>query len=126
MKIKLLFLSVVLVLTSCSSINKSYVNAPVGVSATVSLDADVILGNKISGSAEEVRLFGLLKLSGPTKYADNVFGGLKAAAAYNALEGSEADVIVNPQYVITIHNMILFKNYKVDVSGYKGTIKGFK
>ena len=122
MKIQLLLLSIILVLTSCSSTNKSYVNAPVGVSAAVSLDADVVLGDKISGSAEEVRLFGLLKLSGPTKYADNVFGGLKSAAAYNALEGSGADVIVNPQYVYEVNNALIIKTVTCRVTGTAGTI----
>jgi len=126
MKIKLLFLSIVLVLTSCSSLNKSYVTAPVGVSVVdVSLDADVVLGDKISGSAEEVRLFGLLKISGlfkTSKYADNVFGGIKSAAAYNALEGSGADVIVNPQYVYEVNNALIIKTVTCTVTGTAGTI----
>ena len=125
MKIKLLLIIFIL-LTSCTTIKQSYVNAPIGVSTTVELDADVILGTKISGSAHETRLFGLLKISGlfkPSKYADNIFGGLKSQAAYNALEGSDADVIVNPQYVYEVNNLLLFKTIKCTVTGTAGKIK---
>tara|TARA_Y100001934_G_C11956163_1_gene587256 strand:- start:271 stop:651 length:381 start_codon:yes stop_codon:yes gene_type:complete len=122
MKIKLLFLISMLILTSCSTINKSYVNAPVGVSATVTLDADVTLGYEISGSAEETTLLGLFRLSGPTKYADNVFGGLKAAAAYDALEDTDADVIVNPQYVYEVNNALIIKTVTCTVTGTAGKI----
>ena len=53
-------------------------------------------------------------------------GKLKSAALYDAINKSGADLIVNPQYVVTVDNLLLFKTYNVNISGYKGTIKGFK
>ena len=119
--------------------NKSVNKANFSASASTSLEADVEVGGKIKGTAKATLLFGLLKLpGGPNKFADGVFGAalfaspfdptgeLKAAAAYDAMTGSGADLIVNPQYVVTVDNMLLFHSYKVDVTGYKGTIRGFK
>ena len=133
-------------IVSCSTINQSANSA--GIS-TIQLEPNVEVGGKIKGSSNALVLFGLFELpGGSNKYIDGVSvgggsggislgpiqlpnpfdksGKLKSAALYQAMHSSGADLIVNPQYVITVHNMILFKNYKVDVSGYKGTINGFK
>ncbi len=122
MKIKLLFLSIALLLTSCSTLHKSYINAPVGVSVGATVDADVTLGNEISGTASQTLLFGVLPLSSPSKFADNVFGGIKSAAAYNALEGTGADVIVNAQYVFEVNNGLIMTTTTCTVTGIAGTI----
>ena len=123
MKKILTFLSISLLVFSCSSsLNESFINAPVGVSASVELDADVTVGGEISGSAEETILFGIFQISGPNKYADNVFGGIKSAAAYNALNNSGADVIVNAQYVYEVDKTLFTKTTKCTVTGYAGTV----
>mgnify|MGYP001226255206 CR=1 FL=1 len=96
------------------------------MSASVELDADVTIGGKISGSAEQTVFLGIFKLSGPDKYADNVFGGIKSAAAYNALHNSGADVIVNPQYVRTTTSNLFICTEECTVTGYKGTLSAFE
>ena len=122
MKKILTLISILLICGACSTINKSYINAPVGVSASVELDADVTIGDEITGSAQETILFGVIQISGPSKYADNVFGGVKSAAAYNALESSGADVIVNPQYVFEVNNNLIIKTTKCTVTGLAGKV----
>ena len=64
MKKYLLSTFLVLFCFSCSSLNKSYINAPVNVSSTVEVDADITLGNEITGTANSTSLFGLLTLNG--------------------------------------------------------------
>ena len=133
---KMIIVSTMLLLfvfTGCSSVNKSFNAAPFSVSASASLEADVEVGGKISGTARGTYLFGLICLGGPTKFADNTgLGGfgpsglLKSAAAYNAMEDSGADVIVNPQYVIEANKNIFIHSYKVTITGYKGTIRSIK
>ena len=119
----LTLLSILVLCFSCStSLHESFINAPVGVSASVELDAEVTVGGEISGSAEETVLFGFFKVSGPNKFADNVFGGIKSAAAYNALHDSGADVIVNPQYVYEVDDQFFTKTTKCTVTGYAGTV----
>lgn len=110
-----------------------------------------IKGEKIEGSADAIIVLGLIDLSAfpgsNKKYIDgvqvgsssninlgpisipNIFdktGKMKAEALYDAINKSDADLIVNPQYVISVNNMLLFKIYDVDINGYKGTIKKFK
>jgi len=136
---KIFLLSLIMIVSiSCSSLNKSVNKANFSASASTSLEADVEVGGKIKGTSKATLLFGFLQMpGGPNKFADGVFGqtftnpfdptgALKSAAAYDAMTKSGADLIVNPQYVITVDNMLLFRSYKVDVTGYKGTIKGFK
>ena len=122
MKKFLLSTFLILFCFSCSSLNKSYINAPVNVSSTVEVDADITLGNEITGTANSTSLFGLLTLDGPTKFADNVFGGLPSAAAYNALEGTGADVIVNPQYTYSVEKVLFFTTTTCTVTGVEGFV----
>ena len=67
-----------------------------------------------------------LTYSGDRQYSTAVFGGmaggLKAAAAYDAISKSGAEIIVNPQYVVTAKGGFLIQNTTVDVTGFKGTI----
>jgi hypothetical protein len=123
-----------LMATGCSTTNKSALSAPISIAATTNLYANVDVGDKISGTSKASFLLGFLQLGGPSKFADGVFGGafaspldptpsLKAAAAYNAMEDSGAEVFVNPQYVVTVKGFLIV-TVTVDVTGYKGTIKG--
>ena len=77
---------------------------------------------------------GIIQLSGPNTYADGIFptnnpfatiSRLKAAAAYNAIVNSGAEIIVNPQYTIKKHSALLFTNIEIEVTGYKGVFKEF-
>ena len=122
MKHIFLSLFIVIFLTSCSSLNKSYVNAPVNVEAKVKVDVNIKLGDEVTGTAETTSLFGLLTINGPTHFADNVYGGIKSAAAYNALDGTGADVIVNPQYTYEVNQVLFITTKKCTVKGVAGFV----
>lgn len=53
-------------------------------------------------------------------------GKVKAAAAYKALEDSNADVLVHPMFTLTEKNYLLFFVYKAEVTGYGGVYKNFR
>jgi len=114
------------VTTGCGTTNKSTLSAPVSVAAQTNLYANVDVGDQISGTAMSRTFLTFLTLSGPDTYADGVFGGLssglKAAAAYDAISKSGADIIVNPQYVVVGKGGLIFQTTTVDVTGFKGII----
>ena len=45
-------------------------------------------------------------------------------AAYDAISKSGADIIIAPRYVTDVQDFFIFKNVEVQVTGYKGTVKG--
>src|SRR5690554_6503256 len=107
----------VALLSGCSTLNQSVVSAPVVSQVQANFDADVTVGEKISGEATQSRLFGIFNFV-PSKFADGVdfgsasrvFGGsnsLKAGAAYSAVTKSGADIIVAPKYTVTRQNFFL-------------------
>ena len=122
----------ILCVSCSSSLHQSGIGGSVNVSANVSLDADVTVGETIQGTASETWLFrnpffGGLKMSGPSTFLDNVAGGgVCAAAAYEAISSSGADVIVNPQYVRTEKSNLFTTTEECTVTGYKGTISDIK
>ena len=133
---KLLLLSVVFLFTGCSTVNKSVIASPINISAESKINADIKVGEKITGTAKSTLLMGFIVLTGPDKFADGVFGSLltnpfdptpsiKAAAAYNAVSRSGADVIVNPQYRVKINRAFMITMVEVTVTGYNGKIMGF-
>lgn len=104
---------------------------------------EVDTSKKLTGYASGVYLFHLFKISGDSKYTDGVDYGdgkaglierwfstshdVKAAAAYNAIRTSNADVLVSPQYVIETNNWNpIYKQIKVKVTGYPGKIISIK
>lgn len=144
-------LVLVLFLGACSTINKSHMNASIGVTIDSPMDAkiDVDMTKKLVGYASGGYLFHLLKVSGDGKYADGIAfnspgGGdsgflsgilnsisktaeVKAAAAYNAIRTSDADVLINPQYIVEEGNWNPFyKLIKVKVTGYPGKVISIK
>ena len=131
-------------MTSCSSINKSHLNQSIDVKITNEMKAqiDVDMTTKLVGYAYGGYLFNLFKINGDRKYADGVayngdgggfFSGLskvesvKAAAAYNAVRQSKADVLISPQYIVEESNWNPFwKTIKVKVVGYAGKVVSIK
>ena len=136
MKKIILMMIAVTMMVSCGSfsLNKSAgvgkLKTSVKVDSPPGLVSDVTLGGRISGNASGTFLFGMMQLSGNKKYADDVFSGIgtvnkiKAAAAYEALASSGADIIVNPQYVIEkrVSPFFITTSYEVTVTGFAGTI----
>jgi len=132
----------ILVLWSCTSLTKSQFSAPFYSNVNAEhIKADVVTGEKISGSASKTTIFKIFSFGLPGKYASGVnygnssgFAGVgydsfslaKEAAAYDAVSKSNADIIVNPEYVIEENDYFLFSTVHVTVTGFKGTIKGLK
>ena len=132
------------ILTSCSTINKSHMNQSISISISNEMKAqiDVDMTTKLTGYAYGGYLFNLLKINGDTKFADGISynGGeqgffsivskveaVKAAAAYNAIRQSKADVLISPQYVVEeSHWNPFWKAIKVKVTGYAGKVVSIK
>ncbi|MDN8558378.1 hypothetical protein [Citrobacter werkmanii] len=126
-------------LTGCSSYNNSQPTEPFVGKVESSVKADVTVGEKISGESKANIAMGFIKWGEGNHYVDGVNYGtgdvlsfadqtasVKAAAAYNAVKNSGADLIVAPRYEVTVHNYVLFKTIDVVVTGYKGTIASVK
>ena len=56
----------------------------------------------------------------------NVVEHAKGQAIHDAITSSNADVIINPKFIITEQDFFLYKTVKCEVSGKKGTIKTIK
>lgn len=140
-----IYLFLIFILTSCSSINKSHLNGGLKLTVTSEMNArvEVDTTKKLTGYASGIYLFHLFKISGDSKHADGIdYGGgrpgwaerffsithdVKAAAAYNAIRTSKADILVSPQYVIETNNWNPFyKQIKVKVTGYPGRVINIK
>lgn len=100
-------------------------------------DVDVDMNKKLTGEAQAT-YFLIFKVSKEdSKYAEGMnFSGqglvnlsslnkLKAAAAYKAVNGTGADVIVHPNYIIEKHNYVFFSTVSIKVTGYAGYFKRF-
>jgi len=126
-------------------------NASIGIKIDSPMDAriDVDMTKKLVGYASGGYLFHFFRVSGDNKFADGVMynspggsgGGflgsildsvskisaVRSAAAYNAIRTSDADVLINPQYVIEESNWNPFyKLIKVKVTGYPGKVISIK
>ena len=117
---------------------------PLSGSVATDVKADIEVGEKITGQSSATKVL-FFTLGAETEYADGVAysaggnGGsalpfalpnpveaVKAAAAYNAIQESGADVIVAPRYTVKKDDYVVFGTINVSVEGYKGTIKSVK
>ena len=130
----------IILASGCTSINRSYLNSSMKVTIDSPMKAkiDVDMGKKLVGYASGGYFLHLFMTSGDNRYTDNVtfnsektslfsswskVNAVKAAATYNALRTTNADIIVNPQYVIEEnHWNPFYKLIKVKVTGYPGKI----
>jgi len=135
-------------LSGCSSLNTSAPSLPLTGSVQTEVKADIEVGEKITGESSVTQLFGLVTLGAEKEYADGIAYGVspaggagllplpiggaslvekvKAAAAYNAVTESGADVIIAPRYTVKQEGYGFFGTIDVTVEGYKGTIKSIK
>lgn len=130
-------------LAGCTTERASQTGAPLeskGIRWDVSADLSIDANRKLTGSAKKVRLL-FFTVEAPSKFVDGVFvsnetglltwlfGGayddLKAAAAYEAVYG-KADVLVNPQWVVSKDDYLFCSVTRVTVTGYPGTIVSFR
>ncbi|MBY6192287.1 hypothetical protein KUV78_00635 [Marinobacter hydrocarbonoclasticus] len=131
-------------MTGCSSLNTSAPSLPLSGAVATDVKADIEVGEKITGESSSTRIL-FFTLGAETEYADGVAysaggsGGsllpfsapnpvesVKAAAAYNAIQKSGADVIVAPRYTVKQDDFVVFGTISVTVEGYKGTITSIK
>lgn len=131
---------VVLATTGCMSHNVSQPNAPIAGTVTADLKANIDVGGEITGQSTSNILFGVLKITGDSEFADGVtYGGpapafslpdpisaTKAAAAYKAVKSSGSDLIVAPRYAVSVEDYFIFKKVNVTVTGNKGSIKSIR
>lgn len=131
---------VVMATTGCMSHNVSQPNAPIAGTVTADLKANIDVGGEITGQSSSNILFGVLKISGDSEFADGVtYGGpapafslpdpisaTKAAAAYKAVKSSGSDLIVAPRYAVSVEDYFIFKKVNVTVTGNKGSIKSIR
>ena len=124
-------------MSGCASHHMSANSGPVKVSAEATLQANVEVGEDITGTANETVIFWFIRL-GPSKFADGVdysgggaatglvpmFGmeGVKAAAAYDALDGSGADVIMDARYTLDVTDYVVVKMIECTVTGKGATV----
>tara|TARA_B100000941_G_scaffold92450_1_gene64201 strand:+ start:502 stop:903 length:402 start_codon:yes stop_codon:yes gene_type:complete len=125
-----LSLTILLICFSCSSsLHQSGLGGSVNVSANADLNADVTVGGEIQGYAKESYLFGFFEISsiGPRLVVAGVGNSeVCSAAAYDAVNSSGADVIVNPKYVIESNSNLFTRTEECTVTGLKGTINTIK
>ncbi|PAV26827.1 hypothetical protein C8D92_106194 [Tamilnaduibacter salinus] len=132
-------------LTGCSSLNTSSNPMPLAGNVQTDINADIEVGEKISGSSSATKIL-FFTMSSDSEYADGVVYGapngngggsllpfnldptasVKSAAAYNAIEASGADVIVAPQYTVKKKDFGVYGTIDVTVEGYKGTINSIE
>ena len=128
-------------LTGCSSMNVSSTPVPLAGTVETDIKADIEVGEKITGSSSATKVL-FFTIGGETEYADGMTYGeaggmsplaaldsvapVKAAAAYNAIQSSGADVIVAPRYTVKKKDYLVYGTIDVTVEGYKGTIKSVK
>ena len=125
-------------MTGCVSLNENAVSAPYcAQTKTPVFEPTVTVGEKTTGTASGTSVFGIFWF-GPSEFAEGIiyngnkfdlgFGRsaqVKSAAAYNAIKGSQTDILVGPKYVIEKHNCFFFSTMTATVSGYKGKIESF-
>lgn len=125
-------------MTGCLSLNENAVSAPYcALTKTPVFEPTVTVGEKTTGTATGTSVLGIFWL-GPSEFAEGVvyngqkfdlgFGRtaqVKSAAAYDAIKGSQADILVGPKYTVTKKDYILFSTMTATVSGYKGKIESF-
>ena len=119
-----------LFITGCATVHRSHVYKSIDITVDSALNAEIDANTdkKLRGTSRGTYLFGFIKVSGPNKYADG-YGGIdsigrfKSAAAYDALDKSEGDLLISPQYRVVKKNYLLYRTVEVNVSGYEGKIK---
>lgn len=138
---KIVSLLVLLILVSCSTVtNRTVPNGSIGLGVGSNLKADiqVDMTKKLAGVASSTKILGI-RVNGSNNYADGVAYGagteggfslfdstdeVKAAAAFNAINTTNADVIIAPQYIVQKTGFLFFYSKTVvKVTGYPGIIK---
>ena len=143
MKKILLALSLALIITSCTTTRTGALSTPAYAPKAeinpIRANVDVDMNKKLVGESTS-SYFLVFQVGGDNKFADGMsyssesqFNALfkarenktKSAAAFKAIQGSGADIIVHPNYIVEVHDYLLFKQIKVKVTGYAGYFRKF-
>ena len=134
----ILTLSSSLFFTSCRSKLINTLSTPMYNPAAkindIRAKVNVDMSKKLTGEAN-ASYFLIFRLNGDSNFASGMsysgdseikrYSKLKSAAAYKAINGSDADIIVHPNYVVNIERFLFFKKVTVSVSGYAGEFTKF-
>jgi hypothetical protein len=138
---------------SCTTTNKGFQSSPV-ISRNVQLDpikADLEVNESVKLKGESSATYFLIfRVNGDNTIADGInystdasaslieqlnplnvikasrLSKVRGAAAYNALSTGDYDVLVHPNYVVTVQDYLIVKKYKVSVDGYGAKYKNFR
>ena len=135
---KISLLLIILLITGCTVRKSDNLSSNININIQSNLEADITVGEKISGTGYETVILGIFRLPS-SKYSSygitsdaiesslfNFVENAKGKAIYNALNSSNADLIVHPQFIITEEKFFLYKSIKCEVNGWKGTVKTIK
>tara|TARA_Y100000590_G_scaffold456898_1_gene608390 strand:+ start:800 stop:1261 length:462 start_codon:yes stop_codon:yes gene_type:complete len=141
--------------TGCTHVSYNQPTNNLEINVTSNLTADINVGDEISGKGSETVILWLFRLPGKRFKAEgniatysgsnpatvkfpvlstvlntfnvfNIVENAKGQAIHDALELSNADVIINPRFTITEDDFFIFKTVKCEVRGKKGTVKSIK
>jgi len=95
------------------------------------LTGDNQYADGVNYSANAFTKEGLFSFLNPFKLFERIATGdaegkVKSAAAYDALEGTDADVLVHPTYSVYKKNYIIYYVYGAEVQGYAGKYTNFR
>ena len=138
-------LAVSLIGTGCASSNQGLsssnvidrnveldpIRADINVNDEERLKGDNKYADGISYSANAFNKEGLFSFLNPFRLFEMIATGdaegkVKSAAAYNAIEGKEVDVLVHPTYSVTKKNYLIVSVYEAEVQGYGATYSNFR
>ena len=117
----------IMTLASCSLTSKTCPTSEIMYPSFIT-DIDIDTSTQLTATSKCVRL-GFLSF-GPKQFAENgafsLIGAddVKGSCLYKALEGTDYDLIVGPEYKTEIKNYFIVKVYKTTVVGYGAKIKG--
>lgn len=95
------------------------------------LKGDNKYADGISCSANAFNKEGLFSFLNPFRLFEMIATGdaegkVKSAAAYNAIDGRDVDVLVHPTYSVTKKNHLIVSIYEAEVQGYGATYFNFR
>ena len=132
MKLTLLFtILITFSFLGCSSYYQS-IYQPGLETTSFQLEIEKVSDKEISGEGYSGYLFGFIKVSGDSKFAEGVtygatnnedYADIKSAAACDAIIKNGCDVIIAPRYIVTTSNDFFYRSVTVKVFGYPGKYK---
>ena len=152
---KTFFALLSLILFSCTNVSYNQLAGDIDIKVSADLDANITVGDKISGKGSETLILFIFRLPGTRYRAEgsgttmsstspaqlklplyssflgfmnpfNIVEHAKGEAIHDAITSSNADLILNPKFTITEQDYFFYKSIKCEVTGRKGTIKSIK